>query len=138
MKSNLRVKRRDPWHRANALRAAVADPALSGEDAKQKVADVSPPGSQADGATISPSELKSLTQIPVDRKALDGPATRPNTPLAVENSVGKLAAPLWRGRLIGCRLPDAILHGKRSHRPRSRAVQHLTVTGLLSEAFQLA
>jgi len=28
-----------------------------------------------------------------DRKALDGPATRPQTPLAVENSVGKLAAP---------------------------------------------
>jgi hypothetical protein len=27
-----------------------------------------------------------------DRKALDGPATRPITPLAVENSVGKLAA----------------------------------------------
>jgi hypothetical protein len=25
----------------------------------------------------------------------------------------------------GCRLPDAILHGKRSFRPRSRAVQHL-------------
>ena len=31
------------------------------------------------------------------RKALDGPATRPMTPLAVENSVGKLAAP-HRGR----------------------------------------
>jgi len=42
------------------------------------------------------------------------------------------------GRLIGCQLPDAILHGKRSHRPRSRAVQHLAVTELLSEAFQLA
>jgi hypothetical protein len=28
------------------------------------------------------------------RKALDGPATRPDTPLAVENSVGKLAANL--------------------------------------------
>ena len=26
---------------------------------------------------------------------LDGPATRPMTPLAVENGVGKLAAPLW-------------------------------------------
>jgi len=37
-----------------------------------------------------------------------------------------------------CQLPDAILHGKRSHRPRSRAVQHLADTGLLSEAFQLA
>src|SRR5436190_435256 len=28
-------------------------------------------------------------------------------------------------RLIGCRLPDAILHGKRSLRPRSRAVQRI-------------
>jgi hypothetical protein len=27
----------------------------------------------------------------------------------------------------GCRFPDAILHGKRSFRPRSRAVQRLTV-----------
>jgi hypothetical protein len=27
------------------------------------------------------------------RKALDGPATRPKTPLAVENGVGKLTAP---------------------------------------------
>src|ERR1035438_6804057 len=42
------------------------------------------------------------------------------------------------GRLIGCQLPDAILHGKRSFRSRSRAVQHLAVTGLSSEAFQLA
>ena len=41
-------------------------------------------------------------------------------------------------RLIGCQLPDAILHGKRSRRPRSRAVQHLAIAGLLSEAFQLA
>jgi len=42
------------------------------------------------------------------------------------------------GRLIGCQLPDAILHGKRSYRPRSRAVQRLAATELLSEAFQLA
>jgi hypothetical protein len=34
----------------------------------------------------------------------------------------------------GCRLPDAILHGKRSHRPRSRAVQGVAAAGLLSEA----
>jgi hypothetical protein len=32
-----------------------------------------------------------------------------------------LGAPAVRG----CQLPDAILHGKRSHRPRSRAVQRL-------------
>jgi len=30
-------------------------------------------------------------------------------------------APFW-----GCRFPDAILHGKRSFRPRSRAVQRLS------------
>jgi hypothetical protein len=45
-------------------------------------------------------------------------------------------AGIWRR--IGCQLPDAILHGKRSLRPRSRAVQHLAVTELSSEAFQLA
>jgi hypothetical protein len=38
----------------------------------------------------------------------------------------------------GCQLPDAILHGKRSCRPRSRAVQRLAVAELSSEAFQLA
>jgi len=45
-----------------------------------------------------------------------------------------LGATQVRGR----RLPDAILHGKRSFRPRSRAVQRVSATGLLSEAFQLA
>ena len=35
-KGNLRVKRRDPWQRANARPKAVADPALSGEDAEMK------------------------------------------------------------------------------------------------------
>ena len=35
-KGNLRVKRRDPWHRANALSKTAADPALSGEDADKK------------------------------------------------------------------------------------------------------
>jgi hypothetical protein len=42
------------------------------------------------------------------------------------------------GAVSGCQLPDAILHGKRSFRPRSRAVQCLAVAGLSSEAFQLA
>jgi len=36
MKGNLRVKRRDPWLRANALSKAAADPELSGEDADRK------------------------------------------------------------------------------------------------------
>ena len=35
-KCNLRVKRRDPWFRANALLKAVADPKLIGEDAEEK------------------------------------------------------------------------------------------------------
>jgi len=35
-KGNLRVKRRDPWHRANARPKAAADPALSGEDADKQ------------------------------------------------------------------------------------------------------
>jgi len=35
-KGDLRVKRRDPWHRANALSKAAADPALSGEDVEMQ------------------------------------------------------------------------------------------------------
>jgi len=60
-KDDLREKRRDPWHGANARPKAVADPALSGGDA-ERIIDVSSPGWQAGGATTSRSELKSLTQ----------------------------------------------------------------------------
>jgi hypothetical protein len=35
-KSNLRVKRPDPWHWANALSKAAAVPAQQGEDAERK------------------------------------------------------------------------------------------------------
>ena len=35
----------------------------------------------------------------------------------------------------GCQLPDAILHGKRSLRPRSRAVQCLSATGFRVRLF---
>jgi hypothetical protein len=38
------------------------------------------------------------------------------------------------GAILGCQLPDAILHGKRSSRPHSRAVQRLAVAELSSEA----
>ena len=38
-----------------------------------------------------------------DRKALDGPATRPKTPFAVENGVGKPAAPREGARLMPVR-----------------------------------
>jgi hypothetical protein len=40
-------------------------------------------------------------------------------------------------RLIGCRLPDAILHGKRSLRPRSRAVQSLATSEFRVRLFSL-
>jgi hypothetical protein len=36
MKGNLRAKRRDPWHRANAPPQAAADPALNGQDANKQ------------------------------------------------------------------------------------------------------
>jgi hypothetical protein len=36
---------------------------------------------------------------------------------------------------MGCRLPDAILHGKRSLRPRSRAVQRVSATGFRVRLF---
>jgi hypothetical protein len=53
-----------------------------------------------------------------------------------------LSFPRWHlaPRLRGCQLPDAILHGKRSLRPRSRAAQRPVCrsTELSSEAFQLA
>jgi len=35
----------------------------------------------------------------------------------------------------GCQLPDAILHGKRSLRPRSRAVQRLAAAGIRVRLF---
>ncbi len=35
-KGNLRVKRRDPWHRANAPSKAAADPELNGQDAEMQ------------------------------------------------------------------------------------------------------
>jgi hypothetical protein len=39
------------------------------------------------------------------------------------------------GAVQGCRLPDAILHGMRSCRPRSRAVQRLPATGFRVRLF---
>ena len=39
------------------------------------------------------------------------------------------------GAFPGCQLPDAILHGKRSLRPRSRAVQRLAVAGFRVRLF---
>jgi len=61
-KDNLRVKRSDPWHWANASPKAVADPAQNGQDVNQKshmcLGQVRKPAS----ANASPSELRGLTQ----------------------------------------------------------------------------
>ena len=40
-------------------------------------------------------------------------------------------------RHVGCQLPDAILHGKRSFRPHSRAVQCLAITEFRVRLFSL-
>ena len=85
------MKRRDPWRRANALPKAAADPKPGGEDAKVNRRRVL---TWFVGRWRN-HQLKRAEKPHLkfsDRKALDGPATRPKTPLAVENSVGKLAA----------------------------------------------
>lgn len=56
---------------------------------------VSEPCPPAGGATIGRSGHRGLTRQSVARKDADGPAARPTTPLAVENSVGEPAA-RWR------------------------------------------
>jgi len=61
-KSNLRVKRRDPWHQANARPKAVADLALSGEEADELSQTCLHPVREPVAATTSPSEPKSLTR----------------------------------------------------------------------------
>ena len=88
---------------------------------RKPITTVSLPGSQAGGATTSRSELKSLTQYSSRRKALDGPAMRPDTPLAVENSVGKLAAsfarrlmPAWERECGELPSPDLSLSGRKA------------------------
>ena len=93
IRSNLRVKRSDPWHWANASPKAVAVPAQTGQDANPKSHTCLDLVRKPASASASPSELRGLTQQFSDRKALDGPAMRPEIPLAVENGVGKLAAP---------------------------------------------
>ena len=44
-------------------------------------------------------------------------------------------ADIRRAPFGGCQLPDAILHGKRSHRPRGRAVQRLAAAGFRVRLF---
>ena len=87
------MKRRDPWPRANAPPEAVADPELSGEDATNRSHRRVFTWFASRWRNHQPKRAEKPHSKFSGRKALDGPATRPKTPLAVENGVGKLAAP---------------------------------------------
>ena len=84
------MKRRDPWFEVNALPKAVAVLGLDGQDAEISHRSVLIwfagrwRNHQSERAEKPHSKFSG-------GNALDGPATRPKTPLAVENSVGKLA-----------------------------------------------
>jgi|GEM_PF-4829098 len=90
-KGNLRVKRRDPWSRANAPPKAVAVPDQVVKTRKEHHSRV-----LAWFAGRWRNHQSKRAEKPHSKSsggnALDGPATRPVTPLAVENSVGKPAA----------------------------------------------
>jgi len=85
---NLRVKRRDPWHGVNARPKTAADLVLNGQDAIENHRRVLAwfAGRWRNHQPKRAEKPHSIIQF---RKELDGPATRPITPLAVENSVGK-------------------------------------------------
>jgi hypothetical protein len=63
------------------------------------------------------------------------PALRPDRDKSGDGSSPCSLSRVGIRRQIGCRLPDAILHGKRSLRPRSRAVQGVTAAGFRVRLF---
>jgi len=80
----------------------------------------------------------SQCSIPENNKSRSNLAVEPGQ-MGDGSSPGSLSrASIWRTLFSGCWFPDAILHGKRSYRPRSRAVRRLAAMRILSEAFQLA
>src|SRR5438093_13049741 len=86
-------------------------------------------------------ESRERMNLPGASSAKTDVPAKPSSPAGTKWGVGvrhALFPVLALGAHIGCQLPDAILHGKRSLRPRSRAVQRLAAAELLSEAFQLA
>jgi len=111
------VKRRDPWHGANAPPTAVAVPALSGQDADRTHSRVLT-WFAGRWRNHQPKRAEKPHSKSSGRKALDGPA---------------LGAPSR-----GCRLPDAVLHGKRSHSASQQGRPAPFGHWISSEAFQLA
>jgi len=91
-KSNLRVKRSDPWHRANVSRYfGGAVPALNGKDAERSHKRVFT-WFASRRCKRQPKRAERPHSKSSGRKALDGPANEAAIPFAAENSVGKPAA----------------------------------------------
>ena len=67
-------------------------PGANGKDAELQITNVSSPGSQAGVRKRQPKRAERPHSKFSRRKALNGPAMRPETPPAPENGVGKLAA----------------------------------------------
>jgi hypothetical protein len=95
IKSNLREQRRDPWPGANAPSQAVADPGPVVKTRK-KIRRRVLTWLAGRWRNHQPKRAEKPHSKSARCKTADGPATRPKTPLAVENGVGKPAAP--RGR----------------------------------------
>jgi len=95
IKGSLRVKRRDPWPWANASPKAMADPRpvvkTRNEDSRRVLTWFA---SRCRNHWLKRAEKPHSKAA--HRKMPAGPATRPRTPLAVENGVGKPAAPIGR------------------------------------------
>ena len=91
IKSSLREKRRDPWPWANASSKAMADPAPVVKTRKQIRRRVLT-WFASRWRNHQPKRAEKPHSKSAHREVPDGPATRPITPLAVENGVGKPAA----------------------------------------------
>ena len=111
------MKRRDPWHQVNALPKAAADPVLNGQEAKESRSRVLT-WFASWWRNHRPKQAEKPHSKSSGRKALDGPATRPKTPLALENGVGKLTAPERGAPTVGM--------GKRAWRT---PIPHLSLSG---------
>jgi len=77
---------------------AMAVRRLKGGDAESQITSVSSSGPRPGARKRRPQRAQRPHSKFSGRKALDGPVMRPATPLAVENGVGKPAAPQGRAK----------------------------------------
>jgi hypothetical protein len=92
VQGSLRGKRSDPSPRANVPPPAEADPGRSGPDANDQGHRVWALSVNRRRNRSGHTGTEASLNNPEERKLPDGPAARPTTPLAVENSVGEPAA----------------------------------------------